>query len=280
MKPAIYLKLVAAIAVLIALCAAPQATFAQRGGFHGGGGGFHGGGGGGFHGGGFGGGFHGGGGSGFHGGGFRGGNFGGFRGGFGGFHNGFGRGGFRGFRGDRFFFGGGSPWFFGFDFGFAPYWYGYPYAYGYGPWGPYAYSYPYGDYDYYDYRYDPPDPGYTPDYRHERPSNRDDRSPRNSNPNGQTPPAKPSNGAGQQSSTDPTFLLVKYTAGSGANHQLADSAAQLPSGLSAPVRNAIVLLRAMPPEARERWLNSGRYDNLSARERELLNHAVELSQAE
>jgi len=274
MKPAIYLKLVAAIAVLIALCAAPQATFAQRGGFHGGGGGFHGGG--------FGSGFHGGG-SGFHGGGFRGGNFGGSRGGFGGFNNGFGRGSFRGFRGDRFFFGGGSPWFFGFDFGFAPYWYGYPYAYGYGPgpwWGPYAYSSPYGDYDYYDYRYDPPDPGYTPDYRHERPSNRDDRSPRNSSPNGQNAPAKPSNGAGQQSSTDPTYVLVKYSAGASANHQLADAAAQLPSGLSAPVRNAIVLLRAMPPEARQRWLNSGRYDNFSARERELLNQAVELAQGE
>jgi hypothetical protein len=72
---------------------------------------------------------------------------------------------------------------------------------------------------------------------------------------------------------------VKYTTGGGANHQLADSAA-LPSGLSAPVRNAIVLLHAMPPEARQRWLNSGRYDNFSARERELLNHAVELAQGE
>jgi hypothetical protein len=47
-----------------------------------------------------------------------------------------------------------------------------------------------------------------------------------------------------------------------------------------PVRNAIVLLRAMPPEARQRWLNSGRYDNFSVRERELLNHAVELAQGE
>jgi hypothetical protein len=43
--------------------------------------------------------------------------------------------------------------------------------------------------------------------------------------------------------------------------------------LLTPGRNAIRALRAMPPEVRERQLNSGRYDNFSPEERELLNHA-------
>lgn len=45
------------------------------------------------------------------------------------------------------------------------------------------------------------------------------------------------------------------------------------SELRPPVRNVIAALRAMPPAARERQLNSGRYDNLSPAERELLIQA-------
>src|SRR5262250_1349550 len=106
MNRAVWLKILIAAAVSLALAGAPECGFAQRGG-----GGFHGGGGG-FHGGGFGGGsaFHGGG----FGGGFRGGNFGGFHGGFGGF---------RGFRGGWDFPGwwgwGGWGWGWGLDIGFA-----------------------------------------------------------------------------------------------------------------------------------------------------------------
>jgi hypothetical protein len=50
---------------------------------------------------------------------------------------------------------------------------------------------------------------------------------------------------------------------------------QLPSNTRPAVRNAIRALRAMPPDARQRQLNSGRYDNLSPEERELLKNELE-----
>jgi hypothetical protein len=289
------------------------------GGFHGSGGGFHGGGfgshaGGGFHGGSSGG-FRSGGGFGnFHGSG----GFSGFRGGrgFGGFNNG-GFGGFRGgrgfggFRGNRFFGGfGGYPFFYGFDFGFWPYWGAYPYWYGYGPWwGPYGY---YSPYDYPDYPYDaPPDryPGHDrrdrdnrcrPDYRH--PDNRcNDSSPDTSKPNSENPPPRPSDTLGPESSPERNYVTTNFadyrpavsnfhsndratqtTATTAvASEQFANSTAQqVPSGVRPAVRNAIEALRAMPPDARERQLSSGRYDNFSSEERELLNNALQLLQAE
>lgn len=266
MNRSLWLKMFAAAAVSIALTALPETSLAQRGGFHGGGSG-------GFHGGGFGGGFRGAGG-------FHGGNFGGNRGGFGGFHGdgfggGFVDGGFGRFRGgDRFFFGGGYPWFFGFNFGFDSFWYGYPYLNGYAPWwGGY-----YEPYSYPDYRYYPPDTGYTPDYRHEQKDKRDDRTPNDSKPNNsrpddRAPSGKPS-GAGAQGPSDPDYMTVKYAL------VLTDSANGVPAGLRPPVRNAVALLKAMPPEARQRWLNSGRYDNFSAEEREILSQAVQVARAE
>jgi len=324
MNRALWLRISFVLALSVALVALPESSFAQRGGFHGGGGGFHGGGGG-FHGGG--GGFHGGGGSGFRsGGGFGGsrggGGFGGFRGGrsFGGFNNG-GFGGFRGgrgfggFRGDRFFGGfGGYPFFADFDFGFGfwPYWGAYPYWYGYGPgWGPYAY---YSPYDYPDYPYDAPRDRYRgydrdrrdrddrdrdnrcrPDYRH--PDNRcNDGSPDTSKPSGENPSARPSNTFEPEISPDrnyvtsnfaddrsadsnPHFIVATSTVAS--NYQLANSTSQqLPSTLRPAVRNVIRALRAMPPDARERQLNSGRYDSFSPEERELLNNASQSPQAE
>jgi hypothetical protein len=41
------------------------------------------------------------------------------------------------------------------------------------------------------------------------------------------------------------------------------------------VQNSIRALRAMPPDARRRQINSGRYDNFSPEERELLNNALQ-----
>jgi hypothetical protein len=294
MNRAALLKMLLIMAVSIALVGAPQSSLAQRGGFHGGSG-F--GGGGGFHGGGFnGGGFHGGSsfGRGSFGG-FRGGNFGGFGGGgfsrFGGrgfdhFH-----GGFRGFRGDRFFGFGGFPgwgWGLDIDFGFWPYWGGYPYFYGYGPWwGPYAYYYPYDPYpDDRDYR---PCDGCNPDYRHSPDDRRNPRSPNDSRPNDNTAPAKPSNSTVPESSADPNYVmtLVGYgtvvskdgtvpTADGARKHEPADfSGQQLSSGLRPVVRNVIQALRAMPPEARQQRLNSGRYDSFSPEERELLISATQ-----
>jgi hypothetical protein len=57
-----------------------------------------------------------------------------------------------------------------------------------------------------------------------------------------------------------------------AKSDLASSVKQdVPSGLRPVVRNAIQTLRAMPPEARQRRLASGRYDNFSPEERVLVS---------
>ena len=307
MNRAIVLRLSLVAAMSVALAGMPESSFAQRGG-HGGGGGFHGGGFGGHSGGGGFGGFHGGGG-GFHGGGFQGGRgfgggggFGGFHGGrgFGGFHGG-GSSGFRGGRGfggfhggrgfrdfdDDFFFGGfGFPGY-GFGLGFGSYWDAYPY-YGYSPW--WAAPYPYYPYD----RYDPSDsydPYYDrdyrcrPDYRH--PDNRcNDGSPDTSKPRSENAPARPSDTVVPERPSDRSNVTnnvedyrrpdskessapMVLTA---SRSQLAYSRTQqLPSNTRPAVRNAIRALRAMPPDARQRQLSSGRYDNFSPEERELLN---------
>ena len=281
----IYFRLLLGTALCIFPAGVPQPGFAQRGGFHGGGG-FHSGGG--FHGGGSG--FHGGGFSGSRGlGGFRGGHsFGGFGGrGFGGFHGGHfygGRlyGGFRGYGYPRFYSG------FGFGFGFGwPYWggypyWGYPYWYGYDPsWGagPYAYYYPYGyDYDPYDYPWDDPDWGYRQhrddrhsgdndrcrDYRHECPP------PANNKPKSDT--AKPSNGAAGEGSPASNYLTINFTDA----RSLGWNSGNENTGavLRPAVRNAIAALHAMPPAARERQINSGRYAGFSAEDRQLLLKAT------
>jgi hypothetical protein len=44
-------------------------------------------------------------------------------------------------------------------------------------------------------------------------------------------------------------------------------------GMRPAVRNGIEALRAMPPDARERQINSGRYDRLSPQDRALLKNA-------
>lgn len=308
MSRAVLFRILVVSAVSVALTATPHSAFAQRGGH--GGGGFHSGGGfnggGGFHGGGF----HSGGGGGFHGGGgfggfrgsggnfngFRGGNFDGFRGGnFGGFRNrgfdGFHRhhfGGFRGYPGYGYGF---------FDFGFFPYW-GYPYWYGYGPWwGSYSYYDPYGPYD-------PDDRDDSPYYRRHR-DNRDRcdyRYEDTCKPNGENRPAKPSNSRVPEGSPDPNYVTTNLadqrselsladnrsavisdpivaTTVVASNYQPGDSP-QLPSGLRPAVENVAQALRAMPPAARERQLNSGRYDSLSPEEREFLTNATQAPQAE
>ena len=270
MNRSFYFRLLLATALTFALAATPQSSFAQRGGFHGGGGGFHGGGGGGFHGGGS---------------AFRGGGFGASRGGFGAFRGGrgfggFGGRGFGGFRGGRFGGFRGYPGFYsGFGFGLGwPYWGAYPYWYGYSPyWGgglyayydPYGYGYGYGyGYDPYDYPYDepsrdynrPPSDGHSRDndrcrdYRHDcSPPAKD-----NDKPNG---PAKPSNGSAGDSSAAGSYMTVHFSGTSEA--------------LRPAVRNAMAALRAMPPAARERQLNSGRYAGFSAEERALLSQAAD-----
>ena len=269
----VWLRPLVLIAVSVALTGVPQSAFAQRGG-HGGGGGFHGGGSG-FHGGGNFGGFHGGAG-GFH----SGGGFGGFHGGgYGGFHGH----GFYGFHGHSHF---GFPGYgygfgFGFGFGFAPYW-GYPY-YGYG-WNPYAYYYPYGSYYYPDGPDYPRDNPYPRDHRDDCDYRHEDDHP--CKPNNENAPAKPSSTDVPESSpehnyvttnpaaNEPAFSLADYRS---ASTNVAES--QLPAGLRPAVRNVIQALRAMPPDARLRQLNSGRYDSLSPEELELVTNATQPSPA-
>ncbi len=270
-------RILVLIVVSLVLTGIPKLASAQRGG-HGGGGGFHGGG------------------SGFHGGG----SFGGFRGGAGGFHGGggfYGRGGggfsgrgYGGFYGRGFGFPGYG---FGFGFGFGPYW-GYPYYYGYGPWGnPYDYYYPYDSYYYYrdvpDYPRDNRYPRDGCDYRHEddhpckpnnenapKPSSRDvpESSPRSNyvttNPPGNTS-AFSLAGYRYAASTN----LGAVTAPVASAYLRNSTARQLPAGIRPAVRNAIQALRAMPPDARQRQLNSGRYRSFSPEERELLINATE-----
>ncbi len=311
MNRTVLLRIVVVVAASVALAGTPESSFAQRGGH--GGGGFHGGGFGGHGGGGSFGGFHNGGGfhsdSGFSN--FHGGSFNGFHGG--GFHNGgFGRfhgSGFGGFRHDHFFGGFGYPWYgYGWNFGFG-FW---PYSdfYAYSPWwgAPFPYHYPYG-YDPYG-RYDYPDRDYDdrdyddhdhndrhydrcrPDYRH--PDNGcSDRSPDNSKPNRENPSAKPSSTLAPEDYPDRNNLsrvshqdapasndrTTPVTAATG-DFQLAYSAQPVASGMRPAVRNAIEALRAMPPDAQHRQLNSGRYDSFSPEERQLLNSASQPPEAE
>jgi hypothetical protein len=270
MNRTILLRVVLALAVSVALCVMPQGAFAQRGG-HGGFGGFHGGGSGGFHGGTFGG-FHGGGFSSFHGGGF------GFRGpGFVGF---------RGFGHPRF--GWGWGWGVNIGFGFGSYWgWGYPYyGYGYWPgWDPYAYSYPYPDpyyyqgpqYDRCDYR--------ASDCSDDRPNGVPQD---NSKPNGQTAPAKPSNTPASDNSIKQDYRTNAsddYRSTIDARSALTNDALtykfadlktlEAPLQMRPAVRNAVQALRAMPPDARERQLASGRYASFSPAEKELLKDLVQ-----
>ena len=275
MTRALFRRLSTLAAVTLALSLIPQSSFAQHGG---GGGGFHGGGTA-FHNGGFGGGFHSGGS--FHGGGFGGFHGGGFHRGFGGFPNRFGRG---------WGWGGWGGWSSGWGLGWGwPWWYGYPSnAY----WAPYAYGCP--NYGYCNPYYppgngpgdvDPPSNGpgtypqgnnSEPDWRHELGPN---RQPTDVQP-GESEP-EPSDSPGSASSPDSKLIIVKYvtppnsdedTLRSGRSHYyLVQSHPQpvLPT-LRPGVRNAIILLRRIPPAARERWLASGRYSKFSPEEQQML----------
>ena len=237
------------------------------GGFHGGGGGFHGGGGG-FHGGGSG--FHGGGGyGGWHGGGGYGGwhgGYGGWHGGYGGWHGGYGGYGWRGGYGG---WGWGWPWGFGISFNFGGPYYGYPYAYSYPYYSPYYYPY-------YPSSYYAPS-SYAP----------------SDDPSGYSDPAPPAQASGSYQYGAPPRQLAPPANGltlheavyrhPAANYGTASAAAvsyrpasaerQLPS-MRPEVQNVIRALRAMPPQARQQQIDSGRYSNLSPQEMKLVRNAA------
>jgi hypothetical protein len=288
MKKSILLfRVVSVLAAMIALSWSAQPMLAQRGG-HGGGGGFHGGGGGGFHGGG-GGGFHGG--AGFYAGhsGYGAGHYyGGSRGGY------FGRLGSYGWGGRGYGWGGrywgrgrGYGWGWGFGFGW-PYWnwgWGYPYA-DYNPWyyAPDPYSYPY---------YGPSDysPGYPdPDNGNDDPSPADPNTRPQPNQNG---PARswrpPVPGAAANANSNLVavaprgpVLSVDRMSGTPSGYRGANSiperftkeraAAQADPTLRPEMQKALQRLRELPPFAREREIETGRYRQFSSEEKQILRN--------
>jgi len=260
---------------------APQNVLAQRGGHGGGGGGFHGGGGMAFHGGGGGGGWHGGGGS-WHGGGgyYHGGGYYGHGGGYGW------GGGYWGYPG----------WSFSVGFNWGPFWggYGYPYyGYGYAPYYypyyyPYAYPYPY---------YVPATPAapaaYTSaqNYSDYQDNYAVEQSPTPAPAYQNAPPAQYQQE--MQTAPAPSSPTIRYASYAASSPHYAANAAsrtsanvrpaaytsqQLPS-VRPEVQNVIRALRAMPPAARQRQIDSGRYSNLTAAELEFVRRAANVPPA-
>jgi hypothetical protein len=267
MKKSKLLRVLCVLVTSLVLICIPESSFAA-GGHGGGGGGFHGGGGGGFHGGG--GGFHGGGG-GFHGGGFGGyrGGWGGsgWRGGWGGYgwRGGWGYGRGWGYPGWGRGWGWGYPGWgwgigFGVGWGWGSYWGGYPYAYGY-PYYPY---YPY----YGPNGYAPADPD-----RY----NGTDRDPRANSPRQNSNYPAPQRSPGVNGNNSTVTFANRKTAGDtdSATYWLTNY--QQRTVPRQQVRNVIQAFLAMPPEARQRQIESGRYRNFSPEEQELLNQVAKQS---
>ena len=242
------IRTVAFAAVALALAAAPQISFAQRG-FHTGGG---------FHGPIYHGGFH------------------------AGYHSGF-YGGHGGYWGHPAY-GYGVSFRFGFGFGFGPFWGAYPYWFGYGPWwGPPAYYYPYAPY----YFPAPNYPGSSPEYQNPG-SQHQSAPPDSQNPDTDSAPPEPSSTPAPEELPDQDDVRIYSTAynasvpsphssrHSGKKYQLTSYHNEhlLPQ-VSRSVQNAFQTLRAMPPWAQQRWLNSGRF---TPQERKLLQTALHLPQ--
>ena len=309
MKQSTVLKVLCTALFVVTMVWAPQSVLAHSGG------GGHGGGGGGFHGGGGGGGFHGGGGGGsFHGGGaamYHGGSGGGYHGGgyYGGGH--YHGGGYYGgghYHGSGYW-GGGGYW------GYPGYGWGFSIGFN---WGPFSvgFGYPYGYAaapSYYPYYYPYPYPYYVPAapagyVNNSSPSNSDNAysSGQNDNYVPDNSYVQPSSAATQQwsaparQSNVPTPRTVpaansltirnaSYTApapgyathasaGTSSSYRPALTARQLPAPRP-EVQNVIRALRAMPPAARERQIDSGRYSNLSPKELEFVRYAASIPPA-
>src|SRR5262249_11496876 len=157
-------------------------------------------------------------------------------------------------------------WGVGFGWGWGSYWGGYPYAYGY----PYYYypSYPY--YPYYGPNYGPDT--YAPaDPRRDNGGNQN--SPNNSRgqdsiyPGGERSP-------GVSDKTPMTYVSRKTGGDTGsANYWLANYRHSTPPRQE--VRNVVQALLAMPPDARRRQIESGRYRSFSPEEQEFLNQVAQ-----
>jgi hypothetical protein len=255
MKKSGLLKVLCVLVTSVVLICMPESSFAAGG--HGGGGGGHGGG--------FGGGFHGGGG-GFHG------------GGFGGYHGAFGGGGWRGGWGGYGWRGGwGYPgWGRGWGWGYPGWGWGVGIGFGWG-WGSYWPSYPYAyGYPYYAYPYYPSYPYYGPDAyapadldRYNGGNPRDNSQQQNSEYPG------PERSTGVNDAIPARTFASHRTAGDSgsAKYWLANYQQHMVPRQA--VRNVIQALLAMPPEARRRQIESGRYRDFSQEEQEFLNQVAQ-----
>ena len=244
MRTRLFRTLFVLITTIVLICI-PQASFAGPG-HGGGGGGFHGGGGG------FGGGFHGGG-TAFHGAaGWSGGRAGWGWGGGWGWHGGWGWPAGWGWRGWGY---PGWGWGFGVSIGWGGYWPAYPYAYAYPYYYPYYPYYPYPNYG--PYGYPPPDPGRS----NQSPQNRDD-DPQRQNSDDYAPPRF----------SRPDVVTIKAPTATPVSSYRTVAAIRTVPGQR--VENVIRALEAMPPEARRRQIESGRYSNLTPAEQELVRRVA------
>jgi hypothetical protein len=266
MKKSSLLTALCLVVASIAIVCAPTQALAQHGG-HGGGGGFHGGGG-----------FRAGGGHTIYGGGHY----------YGGYHGG--GYGWRSYWGyPRYGYG----WGFGIGFSWGPYWPAYGYAYGYGPgWGaPYNYypcAYPY---------YPSSGCAYAYPYPYNGNGGGSAQDPDNGNGSGsaQDPGGNSYDNASAKLSSLPApenspraasvinvaastrrVSTYKADADTGAAHyRLAFTMEELPPARK-EVQNVILALQAMPPDARQRQIDSGRYRNFSPEEINLLRSGSQL----
>ncbi len=170
----------------------------------------------------------------------------------------------------------GYGWGFRIGFGFGPYWY-YGFPYGYGPWwGP---PYPYTYSNYYPYYVPPCCP-----YPYQRSSNPPPANPApnfdgDSSPQHFTTPAPenpPSNNY-LTDAADPSISLRRTTHGTTGTATDSESAPPSASELPPPrpeVQKAIRALREMPPHARRREIDHGRYSHFSPAERRFLKTAL------
>lgn len=269
--------------VCFALAMIPQNAFAGGrggggahggGGFHGGGGGFHGGGGG-FHGGGGYGGYHGGYGGGY---GYRGGYGYGYRGGYGyGWRGGYGWG-YPGWGWGGWGIGIGLNFGWGYPYGYYPY---YPYYYpNYYPYYPY---YPYSSYPYSSYGPVGAQPGYSAPApygqatgAYAQPYGSYQNYPNYQSYQSAAPPRTVAPAPGPTSNQLKFYDAVYSSPG---ESYRSGAVAQQLQQTRPEVRNVVRALRAMPPAARQRQLESGRYGNLSPQELKLVKYAANIPAA-
>ncbi|HME35269.1 MAG TPA: hypothetical protein VKF84_08525 [Candidatus Sulfotelmatobacter sp.] len=304
MTKSIALRVLCAALFLVMIGWAPQSAIAQRGGHGGGGGGFHGGGGGGWARGG-----SWGGGSSWHGGGWSGGSA--WRGGTvwrggsvwrGG--NAWGWGGWRGSGWRGGFWGSpgwGNSWAFSVGFNWGPSWGGFGSPFFFGPvWAPpfvvlspapvfvpaTPVFVPTAPADFADSS-SPNNDGFA--YASSQSSNYvPDTSPaqqyrapapRTNAPAPPHPPAASSVTIRDASYTSPAPQYARAATATSSNYRPASSTARQLPPLRPEVQNVIRALRAMPPWARERQIDSGRYSNLTPQELQIVRHAADLPPA-